>query len=620
MRHSHTSSLTDRFELLERLDSGGLSRVYRAVAKSGREILAVKVLNPIGSDRSNEEWPRRVRRFEREVRILKQLSHCKQVVRFVDADLECRSPWIAMEYIFGSLLRAVIDDTPGDMRLGRFLLVADELCAGLAAIHQAGVIHRDLSPDNIVMVKNKQGGISIKLLDFGIGKPIAEEEQPVTQMPTLMGKPPYLSPEQTRGGKLGVESDIYSLGVVLYETLTGSRPIAVRSFAESARIRREEPKALATFPASQRIPEEFRTLIMSCLAKQPTSRPTLERLSQCIAELRGRHESGETIADDFSDWEISRLSLSVEEPKTLVSDKAEIAGYRVESLIESNKLSTEVWRAEDLANGREVALKVVIGSEAHKSRFLKASALAEKIRSSQTLPCLAHGLWEDKAYAVYELINGSSLDQVLASEEVMTSGQILQVGQGILDALVEIKNMDAGRNHGFLRPSAVLLDEFDVVKLRNFSWGPEPKDLDPAQADVVAARWQAPERLLGCEPSDATDVYSFGCLLFAMIVGDSPFDGPDMAQCFHHWNSRPSSPLERRPDFRPPILADLAMDCLSKDADRRPDDVIELRERFLDCFSHEVIEEKPPPALPPATETPVKSRRWINRFLGRENG
>ena len=200
--------LGGRYRLLEVLGTGGMATVYRA----GDEVLdrevAVKVLSPqYATD------PGFLARFEREARHVARLSH-PRIVTVFDSGIDGEMPYIVMELAAGRTLRELLDEA-GPRPAGEAVSIAAAVCEALEAAHAAGLVHRDIKPANIVL-----SGGQVKVLDFGI----AWAPDRATRTQAVMGTAAYLSPEQASGARAGPQSDLYSLGCVLFEMLTGAPP------------------------------------------------------------------------------------------------------------------------------------------------------------------------------------------------------------------------------------------------------------------------------------------------------------------------------------------------------------------------------------------------------------
>ncbi len=212
--------LGDRYRVDERIGAGGMGLVYRATHVLIGRKLAIKLLR-----QRYAAQPEIAQRFVQEARVSSSVKH-PNVVDIIDYGTTPHgSPYYVMEFLAGhSLAREVVDRGPLEPR--RALGIAVQIARGLAAAHQAGIIHRDLKPDNVFVVPADAGAPEqVKLLDFGIAR-IAGRTTRLTAAGTIVGTPEYMSPEQARGDELDARSDIYALGVVLFEMLTGQVPLS----------------------------------------------------------------------------------------------------------------------------------------------------------------------------------------------------------------------------------------------------------------------------------------------------------------------------------------------------------------------------------------------------------
>jgi predicted Ser/Thr protein kinase len=201
-------------EILEMIGQGGMGVVYKAKQKNLDRIVALKVLSPQLSDD-----PEFVERFTREAKALAQLSH-PNIVGIHDSGIHDRVPYLVMEYIDGTPLRKMM--AGAKLTPARALEVIPQICDALQYAHTHGVVHRDIKPENILI--DRQG--RVKIADFGLAKLSKVEESRITQSGYVMGTPRYMAPEQFEAtGRVDHRADIYSLGVVFYEMLTGEVPM-----------------------------------------------------------------------------------------------------------------------------------------------------------------------------------------------------------------------------------------------------------------------------------------------------------------------------------------------------------------------------------------------------------
>ena len=210
-----TGMLGGRYVLAEVLGTGGMATVWRAHDQVlGREV-AAKVLSP-----AYAADPGFLARFEREARHAAAVSHPRLVTVF-DSGIDHGTPFLVMELVAGRTLRQVLDEA-GALPAGQAVAVAAAVCEGLDAAHAAGLVHRDITPANIMLA-----GGEVKILDFGIAR--ADGTKAGTATGTVLGTAAYLSPEQAAGQPAGPRSDLYALGCVLFEMLTGGPPFTADS-------------------------------------------------------------------------------------------------------------------------------------------------------------------------------------------------------------------------------------------------------------------------------------------------------------------------------------------------------------------------------------------------------
>lgn len=329
--------LSGRYRLIEVIGRGGMGAVYRAHHLLMDKGVAVKVLRQeLASD------PEAVARFHREARSASRLDH-ENIIRVSDfGQTDDGLLFLVMELLDGENLAQAL--SRGALPWRRVAAIIREVALGLGHAHEQGVIHRDLKPENIVLLrrgKTRQGS-SVKVLDFGLAKrvPLKSKEdgsaqadgcalepddldvpsQPLTRTGVIFGTPEYMSPEQAEGRPLDARADLYALGVVSYQMLSGKLPFAAPTFLSLiAKTVHDPPPPLRTALAesnrllAQALPAELETLVLRCLAKSPESRPqTADEIADALTALLGR----------FPDEQVRSGEIPISQPPPPSKDPA----------------------------------------------------------------------------------------------------------------------------------------------------------------------------------------------------------------------------------------------------------------------------------------------------------
>ena len=252
--------LGGRYEIIGRIGGGGMAVVYKAVDSLLHRHVAIKVLSESLSN--NSEF---IRRFDREAQAAASLSH-PNVVNVYDVGRDGYTHYIVMELVDGPTLKQYIQEK-GPLPVEEAVQIAIQICDGLAHAHENQIVHRDIKPHNILIGSNGR----VKVTDFGIAR--AATSSTITQTGSVMGSVHYFSPEQARGGVVGEKSDIYSLGIVLYEMLTGELPFDGDS-AISIALKHLQEKVTDPREINPNIPENIVRIVMRALEKDPEMRYT----------------------------------------------------------------------------------------------------------------------------------------------------------------------------------------------------------------------------------------------------------------------------------------------------------------------------------------------------------
>ncbi len=252
------TTLAGRYQVIEELGHGGMGRVYKVFDTDIKEKIALKILRPeIALDRNTVE------RFSNELKLARKISH-RNVCRMFDLGKSEGTTFITMEFVPGEDLKKLIRKS-GQLGAGRAVSIAKQVCEGLAEAHHLGVVHRDLKPQNIMVDEDGNA----RIMDFGIARSLGGKG--ITGAGVMIGTPEYMSPEQVEGKEIDQRSDIYSLGIILYEMVTGHVPFEGDSaFTIGVKHKSERPRNPRELNAH--IPEGLSRLILRCLEKDKGNR------------------------------------------------------------------------------------------------------------------------------------------------------------------------------------------------------------------------------------------------------------------------------------------------------------------------------------------------------------
>jgi serine/threonine protein kinase len=251
--------LNDRYQIQEKLGSGGMSEVYRAYDLTLERSVAVKILRQHFSSDADFKV-----RFHQEAKAAANLSH-PNIVTIHDFGLDSDRLYIVMEYVPGNDLKSILREK-GSLPVREAISLMIQACSGIGHAHRAGLVHCDVKPQNMLITPDKR----LKVTDFGIARALASIH-PEEKSDVVWGSPQYFSPEQASGYAPFPASDVYSLGIVLFETLTGSLPFTGGSAIDLAHAHQfTEPPLPSSI--NQEIPEALDQIILKVLSKEPASR------------------------------------------------------------------------------------------------------------------------------------------------------------------------------------------------------------------------------------------------------------------------------------------------------------------------------------------------------------
>jgi serine/threonine protein kinase len=272
------SILADRYHVIRRIGEGGMGQVYLAEHVKMKRKSAVKVLH-----QGMVHDPDAISRFNREASNASQIQHPNVAAIYDFGETPEGLIYLAMEFVDGEPLTKIIE-RHGALTAARAADIGEQVASALEAAHDMGIIHRDLKPDNIMIARGRAGEDVAKVVDFGIAKAMEADDQKVTKTGLAIGTPEYMSPEQLGGDQLDSRTDIYSLGLVTFNMLTGQLPFPSVVSREALIMRlTEKPRTLAEIRNDVVWPAELQTVMDKALANHPADR--YQHVSQFGREL-----------------------------------------------------------------------------------------------------------------------------------------------------------------------------------------------------------------------------------------------------------------------------------------------------------------------------------------------
>ncbi len=304
--------LSDRYEIQELIGDGAMGQVYKAKHRLLKRTVAVKMMHP-----NLVSGAAALKRFQKEAELASALNHPNILTVYDFGVTDVGVPYLVMAYLQGTSLATAIGGGQS-LDLKRGLHIFKQVSLGLAHAHEHGVVHRDIKPSNVMLVQLDSDPDFVKILDFGIAKlltPSEGETSNLTRTGEVFGSPPYMSPEQCRAQPVDARSDVYSLGCVMYRTLSGKQPITGHDLIEYLyKHVNEIPPGFDVVCPEHHIPMELERTIFKAMAKQPDDR------FQSMTELRAAlDEIYQTVpGESLTRTDIPRLEI---EPDTAAGDQ-----------------------------------------------------------------------------------------------------------------------------------------------------------------------------------------------------------------------------------------------------------------------------------------------------------
>jgi serine/threonine protein kinase/tetratricopeptide (TPR) repeat protein/TolB-like protein len=539
--------IAGRYEVLSLLGQGGMGTVYKVFDRELERTVVLKAIRPelIGNASL-------LRRLKQETLLTRQIAH-PNVVRVFDLGVAGRLRFITMEFVDGDDLRTVLDRV-GKLSPKEAVAVVKQICSGLEAAHAEDVTHRDLKPRNILIGRDGR----VRIADFGLARSL--EETGLTRTGGVIGTPDYMAPEQATGDPTDGRSDIFALGVVFYECLTGRLPFTNRSFAGSllSRTRNSAEPITAVDPS---LPDWLARIVMRCLERDPGKR--FQTARELLAALEAKSVDHSSASESAS---------GVIQPGSMLGTR-----YRVEALAGEGGMG-KVYRATDLELDRIVALKVVHPNLANDRKYLarlrREISLASQISHPNVLRIHDLGEANGLRFVSMAWADGEDLAQLLRRSRVLSERDSVRIAIEICEGLGAAHAN--GVVHRDLKPSNILLDSAGHACIADFGVaigreGAGTSTFGGVRDVIGTPRYMSPEQAEGKAVSVQSDLYAVGLIMYEMVTGTVPFgDGSVHQMLALRVSDIPENPRKLNPALSGEAAA-IIMRCLERDpANRYP--------------------------------------------------
>ena len=544
---------SDDFEILEDevIARGEKGTIYRGRQRSrGRDVVIRVVRDASASD------PVFVEKFHDEAELLSRLEE-RSLVQLYGTGLWKGRLFYAMEPVRGEDLGSCLAQAHR-FTTDEILHIAEGVACALRAAWRCKLVHCDIKPANIFLGHDG----SVKVVDFALRRDAAE---PVDE-DFVPRRWRYASPEETLGGQADIRSDIYALGVVLYELAAGKPPFDGYDSATSLLYQLMHVSPSSPREAGATIPKELDRLILRCLAKNPEDR--YQDPEEFLRDLNAVRET------------LSRPAL----PTAVEEDSGDFDIHEDQILGEGG-MGT-LYRGRQRTLGRPVAIKVIreifTASPDFVQRFRREAELLAQVNDPSVVQVFGTGTWKGRLYYAMELVEGQDVASQLKDKVRFTPSEILHVAEGVAQALRAAWRYRIV--HRDIKPSNILLTPDGAVKVADFGLAKSLR-IPQGESHMIAGTsdYISPEQGIGMAVDIRSDIYSLGVVLYELLAGRPPFKstGTFTHVVYQHVHVVPPSLEKASPNAPKPLVA-LIERCLAKRPKNRfqtPDDLLkEIRD------------------------------------------
>ena len=585
------------YRLVEMLGEGAMGEVYRAEDTRLKRTVALKFLT---AGRETDAALRQ--RFLNEAQAAASLDH-SNICTVYEVDEHDGEIFIAMAFIDGPTLQKKISQRP--LPLAEAVEIAIQIGEGLEAAHERGIVHRDIKSSNVMLTSRGQA----KITDFGLAT-LANQTR-LTHAGAIVGTPGYMSPEQARSEGADARSDLWALGVVLYEMVSGQLPFGGNNAASAIfAILHREPEPLTAVRSG--VPLELERIVAKALAKDPAHR--YQHAADILVDLRSVKRLLESRPQSVSsEREAAREAVVIGQT---------LGHYQLEEKLGEGGMGM-VFRALDSHLGRAAAIKVLKAGKAgveQKKRFVQEAKAASALNHPNIVHIYDISESGGVDYIAMEFVDGVTLDRLIPPKG-MKIADALRMAVSIADALG--KAHAAGIVHRDLKPSNIMVQSDGVVKVLDFglaklleagAGATIPPDERPQSDDgtiVGTLAYMSPEQAQGAAVDSRSDIFSFGVVLYEMLSGRRAFQGPSRGATIAALLAQEPPPLADLAGGIPIELDNAILRCLRKDPRRRWQSFTDLK-----VVLEDLKEESDSGRLGRAAAGPAKRRRalWTAAF------
>ena len=576
-------STISHYQILDRLGGGGMGVVYKALDLRLDRLVALKFLS---SQRGADEEQRR--RFIREARAASVLDHPNICTIYEIDDTGDGALFIAMALYEGETLRDRIGRGP--LPIPEAVAMALQIASGLARAHERGIVHRDVKPSNVILSRDRQ----VKLVDFGIAKLAGQSR--LTVAGTAMGTAAYMSPEQFDGESVDLRTDVWSLGAVTYEMVTGRPPFGSNEREAVRGILERSPTPMSS--RRPEVPPDLERIVGRALAKRPADRyasmdamrADLQQLASTLDPPAPPEPEDRTAVELLAPAAVLQISAQKNAPQEAVAQQAvaqetgdgligrTIGPYEVQEILGGGGMGV-VYKALDARLGRTAALKFLppelTRDPGSKERFIQEARAASSLDHPNLCTILELGEGPDgRLYLAMPCYDGETLRRTIERGP-------LPVAEAVDIAEQIARGLSKAHRHGLvhrdIKPANVIVTADGVVKILDFGLAKLAGSaaLSRTGSSAGTPAYMSPEQARGGNVDPRTDLWSLGVVLYEMLAGRRPFRGErEHAVIFSILNERPESLSALRPEL-PPELLQLVDRLLAKDPEGRPSTIDE---------------------------------------------